>query len=413
MSLLASYRFKFEQIRNGLMLMTAFSLPISTTCTDMLFLLVTLFSVGSLKNYQELKNLYQHPVALIFVLFFILSLCNVIHTIAPLHEILKRLGKTSCFLMAGILMVTPSSEQWNRYSINAFLIAMLLVLFLSYLNSFLFPEFFHTRFDAPSDIFKDHIIQNYLMALATFILIYRCFEPSPRRYLYGILIVFCIYNMFFVSYGRSGHVIFLTGFLYLCFARFRWRGLACAFVTAAVLFLLAFSFSPGFKSRVISVRMDIQEYAQGNRITPIGERIESTKNAIQLYQQHPIFGSGTGSFSTAYAELQQSTRSKTNFPLSYNDYLNIAVEYGSIGLLLLLILFYIEWQSAKYLTHEWRFLIQILMISTVIGCLANPWLNDTTELHLFALFSALGFSQLKVSKTSNTCAGLKSHIHFK
>jgi O-antigen ligase len=80
----------------------------------------------------------------------------------------------------------------------------------------------------------------------------------------------------------------------------------------------------------------------------------------------------------------------------HNEYLNITIQLGVIGLASLLYLFYCEWRVAASLTttHE-RQLARGLVITFVIGCLFNSLLMDHTEGLLFAWASGLLFAGLK------------------
>ncbi|WP_244670064.1 O-antigen ligase family protein [Coxiella endosymbiont of Amblyomma nuttalli] len=164
---------------------------------------------------------------------------------------------------------------------------------------------------------------------------------------------------------------------------------------AIILSELAFHFSNEFKLRIVQIVSNTKYYYQQGQVnTSLGIRIQSIKNAYFLFKETPWFGHGTGSFRTVYATLPQDQIKATGIiPLSYNSYLNIGVELGILGIALLLLNFILQWQHSFLLPEENCYLMQVLLISMIIGCVANPWLSDTTELHLYALSLVINFSR--------------------
>lgn len=390
-----------KQISYTLINLTAFALPISTTATDFLFPLATAFSLFNIKWRTLFKFPYPHPVALLMIIFFLSSIIGTVYSIAPWHDILHQLSRTACLFMAALLMLSLDNDRIKEYTLNAFLLAMLITLFLSYVKYFFMPEILHNRFITESaDVFKDHIIQNYLMAFAAFIFIHRWLNRYPFRNFYAIIIMLMVYNILFLNNGRSGYFIFAILLIYSFITHFGWRGFLGGLLTLFILSMLAFSFSKAFRQRIVSIEENIHQYQHGQNYTPVGERLESMRNAYLLFKREPWLGHGTGSLYTVYHSLPKKDRQVGVLHTSYNEYLNVTVELGIVGLALLITILFTQWRYSLYLTGEWRHITQALLISIIFGCMANAWLSDTTELHLYALFVALGFS------------GVRSRNHF-
>lgn len=95
--------------------------------------------------------------------------------------------------------------------------------------------------------------------------------------------------------------------------------------------------------------------------------------------------------------LSHSSKKNTGImQISYNSYLNTAVELGIIGVTFLLLNFIIQWRYSFFLSDEYRYLIQILLVSMVVGCFANPWLSDTLQNCIYMLYSWLLVFQKKI-----------------
>lgn len=135
--------------------------------------------------------------------------------IVPYQNIFRQLYKSGILLCAALLIDFFSETRWQSYILNAFLTAMVITLILSYIKYYYHPAFLlHSRFDK-SSVFKDHIIQNFLMVIATFIFIYRFLKQFRFLWIYGFLALATIFNIIFMSQGRSGYFIFTALFLYM------------------------------------------------------------------------------------------------------------------------------------------------------------------------------------------------------
>jgi O-antigen ligase len=387
-------------ISNSLLVLCAFTLPISTSVTDIVFpLAVVLSLVGS--SWRDRWPKLASPVAITLIIFFVLFLLGATYTVAPSHDVIHRLLQIACLLFSAFLITSITSDRVRTFMINAFLLAMVITLVLSYLKYYVLHIPANGRLDI-DNVFKDHIIQNFLMVMAAFICIYRWLNKCRFRWVYAVLIVLMTFNILFMSSGRSGYFIFAALLFYTGFIYFGWRGMLVTLIAMALLGSAAFLLSHAFKTRIVSIQQNAVQYTHGKDYTSVGIRLQSMKNAYELFLQNPWIGHGTGSFATVYAALPaQEIGDAGLVPLSYNNYLNVAVELGAVGLAFLIFMFVLQWRFSFYLNGEWQYVTQILLISMILGCLANPWLSDTTELHFYALFLAAGFSTWRAKKIAS------------
>ena len=85
----------------------------------------------------------------------------------------------------------------------------------------------------------------------------------------------------------------------------------------------------------------------------------------------------------------------------HNEYLNIAVQLGAAGLLMLLYLFYCQWRLASLLPTPYeRHLARSLVITFAVGCLFNSLLMDHAEGLFFAWVTGLSFAGLRSQRDS-------------
>jgi len=96
----------------------------------------------------------------------------------------------------------------------------------------------------------------------------------------------------------------------------------------------------GFKARLFQMYMAYDVYRRtGN---PSGssylERVEMWKHSLMIIKEHPLFGVGTGDLKDAFKQAYKKSHSplkdaKGGLMSSHNQYLNILVRFGIVGLL--------------------------------------------------------------------------------
>jgi O-antigen ligase len=370
----------------------AFTLPISTAVMTVLFNLLPVFVLcrGDLKgNFSCIAN---NRVALLFFVFFSLFVIGLSYTSASFGDGLDEIIKYDKFFLGLFLFPVFADEKWRKYALYAFITAVIIILLMSYSRAFIFPhpnDLFY-----PAAIFKSPITVNLFLAFAAFWFMQKVFQGGRFHLLPFIMLALLIYDILFLSTGRSGYFVFISLLLLFLWQKLSWKGLLIFCLAVPLLVGTAYIFSYSFQTRVKEIQNNIIEYKKGNENTSVGLRIEFAKNSLYLLKKHPLIGTGTGSFTSEYAKT--GTLTKTQNP--HNEYLNIGVQFGVVGLLILLMMFFLEFRLSRYLPEDLKYLARGLVVAFAIGCLANSWLLDTTEGHFFVYFSALIFAALPAKR---------------
>ena len=125
------------------LVLSAFFLPLSTSITGALFPLAAILSLFSDRWKNKWRTIVSHPVAIFLTAFVLLYVIGIFYSPAPLQDILHRFSKLSTLVCAAaILMGFVCESYWQRYILNAFLIAMLVTLTFSYIKYFFIPHGF-------------------------------------------------------------------------------------------------------------------------------------------------------------------------------------------------------------------------------------------------------------------------------
>jgi O-antigen ligase len=379
------FRGYFLRLSQILAVVTAFVLPLSTAALMVFFSATVLCCLLAGNWHEKYLILRYNPMALMFLI-------GLSYSMVPQAAGLHTLTKYSKFLLGFFLFSTFRNEKTAAAAFFAFLVAASITLLLSFIKFFGHSDFLH-RYASDSGVFKDHIFTGFLFAFTSYCFAVFAFSiKNIWRWLFALLFLVTVYNVLFINLSRSGYVVLFSLMLLLAWQQFAWKGLLAGliisiFLCGGLLFLPA-----NFKQRFNLAQSEITQYKHGKFDTSIGLRLEFYHNSLELLKEHPWIGTGTGSFAQDYLAVAQDKLVGIRNP--HNEYLNIAVQFGLLGLVILLGMFIIHWWTSFRLQGICQYFAQGVLISIAIGSLFNSWLMDVTQGCFYVFFTALFFSGL-------------------
>lgn len=387
-----------------------FSVPISVALDNLLLALVL---VGALFHLPAIWQIARHhPVARAALLLFLMLLAGTLYGATPLREAMGILGKYAdlAFIPIFMLLLHGTARRWGQY---AFFTAMGITLLLSYLVGLhiLPAQHWMQAWASPENpaIFHSHITQNNMMAFVVFLALLNLRDVASLRARlgWGVFALLATINVLFMVQGRTGYVVLsillawfvwstLRGYLHSRGKTWGWQQGLGVVLALAGLVMAAYYASPRLHERVNLVGAEYQAWQPNHgRDTSTGQRLDFYYNTLQIVQQQPLFGVGTGGFPAAFAQQVAGTDVLlTQNP--HNEYLMIAVQTGVIGLALLLYLFYTLWRTTLRLPtafeqDAWRGLV----LAYMVNCSLNSALLDHADGLLFSFMAAVLFANLK------------------
>jgi len=143
--------------------------------------------------------------------------------------------------------------------------------------------------------------------------------------------------MTFVIVSRTALVtmpIMLAAFALL---HLRWRSVMIILCVTTVFAGSAWAISPQLRWKAQTVLMDYQLYEKQNAPTSVGLRLEFWKKSLRFFVEAPILGHGTGSIRGLFEEAaaDQSGAAAQVIGNPHNQTLNVAVQWGTIGIVVL------------------------------------------------------------------------------
>jgi O-antigen ligase len=389
----------------GCFFVSAISISL-TTITYFLSFFLFIFSGDWTARWQRLKS---NKAALSFWLIGALFIIGIFYSTATKHLIFHDLQKRHWLFMTPLFIVMLTSDVWRRRMQNAFLFAMIITLLIAFAQSLFNFELssfiYRMRIHRGADVFSDHIIQSMAMNIAAFICAYRFLFEKKYNVIYAILFLLMGMDIIFLSAGRTGYFIFLLLLCYLGLIRFGWKGVLSAGMLCVMIIAIAFFVSNSFQTRIKNFYTHYRDYNQIHYVTSIGQRLEMYHVAEKMIRHRPWFGYGTGGIQTAVPAIIPPNERIFNPKIDFVEsiYLNFLLEFGFFGLIVLFIAIAMQIKTTFELPHQYRCLMQFVLIAVLFGGIFNSFFVSFAVAHLYALFSALCFSSKDmINRTLNT-----------
>ncbi len=360
-------------------------LPISTAATNGLTFLI--FLIWLFNGHLRFFILKQQPVALWAMGLFFLMGIGFLYTSASWKETTELFFKYQELFLLALFLISFSQLETKKYAWIALLVSMIVTLIVSYFYFLGIPISGKATSNAPA--FKNYITQSIMITFAAYVLILFAFLNQKYRYPALFLAIFALFDTLFLSFGRTGYILFFILMLLLLWQLFKLRGLIWGSILAIIVAIALYHFSPTLQHRLITGFNDIEKYEQGRpENTSLGMRLEYYKYSWELFKESPFFGKGTGSFEKEYINIAPRPTSNP-----HNEYLMIGIQWGLIGVILFVGMLVSLWNMAKTLPLFEGYVAQGLALTMASICLFNSALLDFTEAHLFAWLVGLLCSQ--------------------
>jgi O-antigen ligase len=393
-------RDRFNEAALWIAVAMGFSIPVSTALDTLLMAALLLCWIAGGRFREKWAAIRGNAIALGVIGFVLLHVLGAMYTLGDRTEVLLALDKASTLLLVPILVSLQPGVVWVRRALGALLAALALTLLLSYplWLGFLPDLGFIKGFPYDPVVFKKKIGHSVLVAFGAFlaVLAARDAASAPQRLLLWLFGALAAFNVFFMVWGRTGQLVFAALAVYFLVDRFRWRGVIAAVLGALAIGGAAYlAPSSSLHVRTLATIKEYKDWRAGKIDRVVNARLETWSNSVQIAQQHPILGVGTGGFGAAYArQVDGSSMVPATHP--ENQYLLTAVQLGGIGLAALFALFAAQWRLAARLGSRFKMdLARGLVILMVVGCLFNSFLRDHAHALFYAWLSGLLYAALR------------------
>jgi len=384
--------------KNWLAIGAIAALPLSTAVTNIFLALAILGVIVDKQALENLRQLTKHPWTGLFFSLFFLALIGAPYSEGTAPDIWAALSNVSKFLFAPFLLHYFQEKLWRERALKIFIAVLLFSAVVGVLK-LIFSWNINSHF-ARNAVFKNHIDGNFLMAFGCFFLIHSLGFKLFNKIQTVLMLAFFIIYLLFLSQGRSGYFLFAIVTVIALVQHQGLRMLGLSILLMLLLLFAAFKCSPAFNRRSHEVLDGILLYQKGDATTSTGERLQFATQTWKLALKKPWFGYGTGSFTRVYGEQVAALKLK-NTENPHNEYLNIWVQWGLIGLgFYVAILARIYYLSVALPRLE-RFIAQGVLLGFAATCFINSWLMDYTPGHFFVFFLVVAGGAYQVRAPKN------------
>ena len=283
--------------------------------------------------------------------------------------------------------------------ITAFIFGMLVSEFLAY---GMFFELWEIRGHGKEYLspFMYHIAYSVFLAFSATILLNRLLSShyNKNTKIFMSFFLITVLGNLFLNEGRTGQVAFFISIIVTTFIHFRFtiKTLFLSLALLTVVFGSAYTLSNMFQKRVYMAAKDIRQISEGKYTSSLGARVAFYYVAADIVPQDPIIGVGVGDFQKSAKEALQKddhgfSKKLVEFIPKYhfhNQYLNVLVQNGFIGLFLLLFMLY-NMFTAKIDNKEIKELSILFTTIYAVSFWAEPLLIVRYSSILFILFAGL------------------------
>ncbi|MCX7705789.1 MAG: O-antigen ligase family protein [bacterium] len=207
----------------------------------------------------------------------------------------------------------------------------------------------------------------YLVLILPWALMLLLITKKFHRLFFALTFIILMLHLF-LTFTRASWIGFIFSMLVVLFLILKFR-LVPGIIKIALVFFIFFGI---FKSHA-----GVFQFEPGT----VKSRILIWKTCIELIKNRPIFGHGTGNFEIAYYKIAAESRDVLIPPnlrvdKAHNDFLEIAVETGIIGLALFLFFIFTIYKMAWSIftirnNRQPEKFVSIFAISSISGILVN------------------------------------------
>lgn len=340
-------RNSIDTINSYLLMLTAFFLPLTVFGGNLFAVLIFILWLIKADFKTDFHKLKDNKLIIAVFLYLLVHVIALLWT-ADMESGLYTLRKQLKFLFIPIFMLFVKREH-VKYYILAFLASMSLSEIWSYGIFFEFlPLYGGATLIDPIPLMS-HITYNPFLAIAIYFLSYYVlFDHSISRlkkFTYGFFIITMSINMF-ITGGRAGQVMYFAMLVVLVFQYFPKNTFKAFLIASLVLVATSTTFylnSKIFSDRVDAAVTELSDY-KNHAHSSTGMRISAAINSWSIIKDNPIIGVGTGDYKNEFIKASIKNNLKLEDKLvihnPHNMYVLILVQFGLVGLMAMLYMFY-------------------------------------------------------------------------
>jgi len=393
--------------------------PVVRHWNSSIFVLLSLTSLYFLFAKKDRKPLYKEEKIYLwsFLLFFLVFIISTISNGYSWEQIQKEgLGTEIDFLLFIPIYLLIRENKYTQKALFAGIFISIPVIFLFSLYEYYFSSTNSLVEISPNNYIKvingaySQLFLGPITALSLLMSFYtykHCFIDNRWLWLIAPLFIFMGLFTIGLSAARIAYLtIFFGSFIIVLL---HMKSLKITFIAFGLIILTATSAYQldSVKLRTDSALRNLSNYfTQINDIkkieyTSVGQRLEVWRSSQYILKEHPFMGIGNGNYPTVIKKhIEQDLVSTIVIGMgqAHNTFIEALISKGSIGLILLLIIFYFPVYTAwKYKKQAYLSFVTVSAFASLITLMSigeSMLINKNNGVSYLLVFSAVLFSSL-------------------
>ncbi|MBT7543616.1 MAG: O-antigen ligase family protein [Gammaproteobacteria bacterium] len=369
--------------------LAAFFILISTSLTNVFFLISVIIGLIICIKKKEYSVLYEKKFLLFSILIYLALLISYIYTIADNSDVFLVLKKYIKFIYIPFIYYYIKKYKNENLIIKFFIYGSTFVLFLSYVKYFnIFDfnllyeltsiiQFNYTKYniiETHAVIFQNYIISGIIICFLCYInLILGINNKSILNYLISL---FSFIFIIFMNDSRTSYII-ISLLLIFIFYKYFFERKIIFFITSIIVFsfLMLSPFSDNLTDRISKINEDVVKIYNNDFDSSVGLRYGWVLCGISNIKNNPFLGNGVGS----YKKLSNNCIDTKDVNLNdtfisnnpHNEFVSLSTQIGLAGLFL-----YVIFLFNLYLDSKNNILAQGAFIIIFISSIFNSAIYD-------------------------------------
>ncbi|VIO75041.1 O-antigen ligase family protein [Bradyrhizobium ivorense] len=331
-------------VNDTLIVLAAAALPWSTTALTV-FLLLWLVAVIPTIDWEQFILDLATPACALPVALVALALLGLLWSEASWAERLHGLKPLGKLLLLPFLLGYFKRSQRGPQVFWAFVVSCTLMMILSWVV-LARPELKLTHTASDGVPVKNYIDQSQEFALCAFALALPAWTAlRARRFAVAggclALIALFVANMLYVVSARTALVYMPVLLMLFAFLHLGRRATRALFAAVAVASLLAWATSPYLRQRIADIGIEYRAQ-DTSTIASTAQRLTYWRKSLKFFAEAPLLGHGTGAIRHLFAQdaVGQTGLQAEVVNNPHNQTLNVAIQWGLAGIVLLYALWY-------------------------------------------------------------------------
>ncbi len=361
-------------------------------------------------NKDDLIYILKHKIVIVLIALVSLHFLSLLWS-DDIHMGLSYSRKILTYIVLPVIIFSSIIKKGQlQYIITAFVFGMFVNEIISYLIYFdLYQTEYSKIYKYPVG-FMYHVPYSVMVAFSALLILYQA-KYLENKYLKIIYIIFfmTMTTNLVISSGRTGYVVYFGSILILLFSFYKLsiKNFLQLLLFPTIVFYIGYKLNAGVQAR-IEATIKATNKLQGNENynSSLGARLASYEIVYDIFTQpenSPLYGIGVGDMKVAISKsVKKSKIIDTYFIHTHNSYLDVFLETGAIGLILLILFFYyllrinIKDKNIRFIKH--------LAISVIfISMFADRLFHLKNFMFFISLFTAILLAQeLNESKYTET-----------